>query len=137
MDMAAQAALELALSRPTHKQGEVACFNLVNPRSVPWSELVGAVREFYVSNGGVMETVDMEEWVRELHEVGASKEGSDDVDQYPALRLLDFFQGLASGEQGVKCAFATELAVEKSPAMAKLGPVDGCLMKKWCEGWAF
>ena len=137
VDIAAQAVLELALSRPSHKQGEVACFNLVNPRPVPWSDLVSAVREFYVSSGRVMETVDMEDWVRHLQEVGASKEGSEDVEQYPALRLLDFFQGLANGEQGVQCSFGTGLSVKRSAAMAELAPVDGGLMKKWCEGWEF
>jgi len=79
----------------------------------------------------------MEDWVRHLQEVGASKEGSEDVEQYPALRLLDFFQGLANSEQGVQCSFGTGLSVKRSAAMAELAPVDGGLMKKWCEGWEF
>ncbi|KAK0707252.1 hypothetical protein B0H67DRAFT_612024 [Lasiosphaeris hirsuta] len=135
VDVAAEAVRDLALAGG--KAGEEAeCFNVVNPRAVEWAELVAAVQKFYSAREGrTIEQVSLGEWLDELNRVDATDD-ADKVERFPALKLLDFFQGL-NADGGVEYTFSTDRAVEKSPAMAGSRPIDGGLMEKWLEGWAF
>lgn len=56
------------------------------------------------------------------------------VQHYPALKLLDFFDGLTADKA---LGFATDTVVKRSVSMATMGPVDGVLMQKWLGEWAF
>jgi hypothetical protein len=59
-----------------------------------------------------------------------------DLHDKPALKLLPFFHGLASGE-----AMTAEISVDSSKAasttMASLGAIDGDLIKTWIRQWGF
>lgn len=136
VDVAAQVVRDLAL---VEGQGgrEAECFNVLNPRAVEWTELVAAVQDFYLKReGSTVEQVSLGEWLDELNRVDRTDD-TDKVERYPALKLLDFFQGLNAAGEEMEYTFSTDRAVEKSPAMAGSRPVDGSLMEKWLQGWAF
>ncbi|KAK1754172.1 hypothetical protein QBC47DRAFT_302774 [Echria macrotheca] len=130
VDVAGQAVLELSLQAP-RQLGEVNCFNMVNPRTAKWGDLALEIKQYFNSKGEEMEVVTLQEWMKELKEVGMSKDLGELCHQYPAFKLLDFFQGLENNVG--KLRFATTLAEEYSPTMRKLEATDGNLMRKWLE----
>ncbi|KAK0615346.1 hypothetical protein B0T17DRAFT_620136 [Bombardia bombarda] len=153
VDLAAQAVLDISQSRLEDKQGAsssngstgLECYNLVNPQIGKWSDMVGAVQGFYAREGGdkasAIEVVELVEWLAALEAVGADlgEGGAELVKQYPALKLLDFFQGMAAGEDGdvSKVRFVTDGAVGRSQTMRGLKAVDEEMMGRWLESWGF
>ncbi len=142
VDMAAKVMLELSpLSPKRLEENVMECFNLVNPHSCPWSDLVSVVQEYYAGQGTRLVGVEMDEWLGDLKALDATKD-AEKAENYPALKLLDFFEGVkadgaqADGGQG-GFGFAIERGVERSPAMAGLQPVGESLMRKWLGEWGF
>lgn len=103
--------------------------NLENPHSTTWPDLLPAVRSRFPAHAKV---VPYETWLRALQD-SASNTTEDDVSANPAVKLLDFFEGLAKGE-GMP-DMSTEKTVRKSTTMAALGPVKGEWMRRWMKGW--
>ncbi|KAI6351823.1 hypothetical protein MCOR25_009733 [Pyricularia grisea] len=124
--------LEVAAILPARegwKHENTAYFHGVNPRSSKWSELAPHVRDFYA--GRIKEIVPIEKWV-ELLEQSASD--TKNIEKNPAVKLLDFYQGLL---QSHRLNFDMKRTCELSPTMANLEPVTPELMKNWCRQWEF
>jgi hypothetical protein len=136
--MAAKVMLELSpLAAPTRpNEGAVECFNLVNPKSCQWGALAAVVQRYYAERGTQLVGVGLDEWLDELRAVDARKE-AEKAQDYPALKLLEFFEGMSADSGQGGWGFATERGVERSMAMAGLGPVDEAMMRKWLSEWAF
>ena len=142
VDIAAEAVVDLTLSRldaESQVAGDaLACFNIVNPQVASWSVVADAVRAFYADRYQAdIREVNFDEWLGDLMAVNQSGEGTG-AERYPALKLLDFFQGMG-GESIVhgRYGFATERAVANSTSMSEVARIDDQLMKKWLEGWGF
>lgn len=108
-----------------------AVFHLTNPEKTPWSSLIPAIQEKYP-----VEPVDFGAWVAEPE--GVRNPTSADVASMPALRLLDFYRGLADGSHA---AMTVDLDVQRakgaSATMRVLEPISASLMANWLEQWRF
>jgi len=138
VDVAAQVMVELSFAHRDHESpANVACFNIVNPKTTSWRDLVGSVQDYYKSQGKSLELVPLDDWVDRLERVDVTKE-QNVAQRFPALKLGDFFRGMSDhGSGGMSFAFETELAAKRSPTMSQLAAVDGRLMKKWLADWGF
>ncbi|KAK4194252.1 putative peptide synthetase [Triangularia verruculosa] len=140
-DLAARYIVQLSLSSYHRSTTHVKTFNIVNPHVVPWSFLVPGIQEFY-SPGRKIETIPYADWVAELKRISPTA-ADEQIAQMPALKLLDFFEGLnaaaAESDTGsqAEVRFATGHAVAKSKAMAGLEGINGRMMRKWMDEWRF
>ncbi|MCJ1242991.1 hypothetical protein MMC30_000187 [Trapelia coarctata] len=103
--------------------------NLENPHPTTWQGLLPAVRSRFPADAKV---IPYETWLRALQD-SADSTTEDEVSANPAVKLLDFFEGLAKSE-GVP-EMSTEETARRSEAMAGLGPVEGKWVERWMEGW--
>ena len=72
----------------------------MNPRTTTWAELADAVKEFYGDR--IKNLVSFREWVDALEKSQSVAEGEFvDVDRNPAVKLLDFFQSMKTGNKHV------------------------------------
>ncbi|KAK3900646.1 putative peptide synthetase [Staphylotrichum tortipilum] len=139
VDLAAKAILDLSpLGSPTddRSEGVLRCFNIVNPKPSPWSHLATIVQQYYAEQGLTVAAVSLDEWLEALKAVDETK-AAEHADHYPALKLLDFFEGMKTGSEDGGCGFATEKGVERSATMTQLEPVGEPLMRKWLNEWSF
>lgn len=139
VDIAAKAMLELIPLGLATRSGVafVNCYNVVNPQTTHWSGLVAVMQKYYAERGQKLAGVGFDEWLHELKTVG-SENAADSVEEYPALKLVDFFEGLAfDGVAKGRWGYATKRAIGRSAVMAEMGPVEVCSMQKWLEEWAF
>lgn len=113
-------------------QGNVArVYHAVNPHRTTWSRLLPAIQEHF---GNTLQPVSLQEWVATLGESAISTE---DVSTNPAIRLLDFFQGLLSETQHGQPIFETVETERKSRELAAMEAVKPEWMKLWLEQWNF
>ncbi|GJC82972.1 non-canonical non-ribosomal peptide synthetase FUB8 [Colletotrichum liriopes] len=119
------------IATPVPLQNVNGYFHGVNPRTVPWEKLAEAVKSYYGDN--IKKLVPFKEWVQALEESASS---TDDMDKNPGIKLLDFYQGLASaGGQGVELSM--ERTTKSSKTMREMQAVTPELMQNWCRQWAF
>ncbi|PYI09236.1 NRPS-like enzyme [Aspergillus sclerotiicarbonarius CBS 121057] len=115
--------------RQTQSHTPNAVYHLVNPSKTAWSTLVPAIEARYPG----IEVIPLDTWLDELEAIKSPSES--EVREKPALKLLDFYRGLA-GE-----VLSAEISVERtrggSQTMAGLGAVTPELMGNWLEQWAF
>jgi hypothetical protein len=90
--------------------------NIVNPNPIPWSSLISMLRS---SAGTHVEEVPMTEWVRRLTALADEGLAASEI---PGLRLLGFFERMASEEEGSK-DFETGRSREHSRALRECGAV--------------
>ena len=110
------------------------CFNIVNPKPSPWGHLPAVIKQYHAQWGLTGVGLSLDESPKELRAVDETK-AAEHADHYPALKLLDFFEGMKAWSENGACGFATEKGVEWSATMAGLGPVDEPLMRKWLSEW--
>lgn len=102
-------------------------YHAVNPKVTRWERLVPVIAQ---ALGGV-EVVPLETWVAALRE---SAPRTEDLTVNPAVKILDFYKGLVGGR---RIHLDTKNTVQHSTTLAELEPVDGDMMKRWMEQWAF
>ncbi|WYZ39099.1 hypothetical protein EsH8_III_001013 [Colletotrichum jinshuiense] len=119
------------VAAPVPLQNINGYFHGVNPRTVPWEELAGAVKSFYGDR--IKKVVPFGEWLRALEDSASS---TDDMDKNPGIKLLDFYRGLSlGGEHGVE--FAMDRTMRSSKTMKEMQAVTPALMQNWCRQWGF
>lgn len=109
----------------------------VNPTPAKWALLAEGVREFYGPER-IRKLAPLPEWVEAL-ERSAAEMGAveDQVERNPAVKLLDFYHGLAAGATTSPRAYELARTVGISPAFARLEAVTPELMVNWCRQWGF
>lgn len=115
------------------RSGQPQTFNLVNPHRAEWSVLLSVVQERWG-----LKAVTFEEWVQKLSAMEAS--GNMDFDSLPALKMLDFFAGMANDLKDTSnrtLDFVTENGQRASKAMADISPIDARALNIWLDQWAF
>lgn len=114
-------------------------FHVVNPRPVSWSADVAAdVVRSYPEDKKVR-AVTFEQWVEALRASEEDGEGEPDVTRNPAIRLLDFYAGIArtAADDGKKdeVVLLSEASREASETLRGLGPVNRDWLETWMVQW--
>ncbi|KAG6072626.1 putative NRPS-like protein biosynthetic cluster [Claviceps sp. LM218 group G6] len=117
-------------------------FHLVNPHRARWEDMAVAIQDVYRES--IHRLVSFEEWLQALEDAAsaaASAEGKLDldVDENPAIKLLDTFRGFVQAKRAGQghLVYETKRLVKQSRTAAEMGPVDGELMRRWCRQWNF
>jgi hypothetical protein len=112
-------------------------YHLVNPQASSWKKLVPVVQDYYSNRSSIqgsdIKSVPFDEWVQKL--AGSASKSNGDIEVNPAVKLLDFYQGLSQGSLAV--TLDTEKTKQMSESLRKLERVDPQWMKLWLEQWAF
>ncbi|KAL4807921.1 hypothetical protein BDV18DRAFT_168140 [Aspergillus unguis] len=128
VDTLAQIMIELLESRSSTEPS--AFFHLMNPFKTSWSSIVPAVKEAYN-----IPAIPITEWIKELSDI--TNPSDEDIRQKPALKLLDFYRGLAHGEGMLSAEIDTSKTRAASRTMAGLQPIGEDLMRNWIRQWGF
>ena len=106
-------------------------YHAVNPHPIPWCDLLPAILDYFGEPR--LQLVSFHEWCASLE---ASAKGTPDLRLNPAVKLLAFFQSMAS-HAGTKPIFETKLTKGVSYTHAQLQPVNQEWMKIWLAQWGF
>ncbi|KAJ5784570.1 acetyl-CoA synthetase-like protein [Penicillium pulvis] len=106
-------------------------FHALNKNVTDWPNLLPTLRGFYGER--IQRIVPLKEWVDALEK---SQVHAGDVEQNPAVKLLDTFRAAAAGT-GSAYSFATTRTEEYSSTMRQMEAVSPQLMRHWCEQWKF
>jgi thioester reductase-like protein len=126
VDSAATAVVNIMQHDFHVNENGMQCYNMVNPRAIPWSELVGAVKTWC---GEAAQIVSLSDWVTRLKELEGGDPGA--IARLPALKMLAVYEGLAN--RGPTYSYRMEKTLNASESMAKLGPIDVPLLQAWLE----
>lgn len=116
-------------------------YHAVNPQATTWAELAPAVQQFY-GKDRIARLVSFAEWVDLLAKSQGDTEGSGearDLDRNPAVKLLDFYRGMAAAHEAGRSpvVFDVDRAKARSPAIRTAQAVTPELMVHWCKQWGF
>ncbi|KAF2859785.1 acetyl-CoA synthetase-like protein [Piedraia hortae CBS 480.64] len=135
LDDAGKTVVEVALARQREvAAGGAPCSvaHLTNPRTIKWERLAPAVAAHIEKmTGKSVEVMSFEQWLSKLREVQTTTE---DAKRVPAVKLRDFYEGLAFSEGGLP-PLATERTVRISPTLGSMKAVDEELMTRWMQSW--
>lgn len=155
IDLLAKVILDLAVGGPSlqlngaMKSGStpVKVYHPHNPQRTTWSALLPSVQKsMSAAMGRDIEVVSFASWIEKVKaasqsvlENTASKNGTgaQTVSAVPAVKLLDFYEGLLKSPATGKSVapLETKLAECGSETLRKTGPITPQLMDKWVEGW--
>ncbi|KAK7745196.1 putative NRPS-like protein biosynthetic cluster [Diatrype stigma] len=108
-------------------------YHAVNPRQTTWAQLLPTVARHLEAPETKIQIVPLEEWVEALR-VSASQDP--DVARNPAVKILDFYEGLI-GKGADMLRLDTKNAVGTSSALRDVGPVSDRWMENWLRQWGF
>lgn len=112
------------------REGGARVFNLVNPSPVQFGSLVPIIKKRL---GAGVEIVSFDAWVQALEQL--DREDEEALERYPALKILEFFQGLRRGGDQGGLEFVTERSVGASQAMRDMEPINVEMIERWMRGW--
>ncbi|KAJ5317676.1 NRPS-like enzyme [Penicillium antarcticum] len=136
IDTAAQAITQIVQSQSQARNPELEVFHIVNPQTTKWERLAATV-----ARACGAEVLPLKEWVANLQKISqqaSSEKSHDDLQNIPALQLLDFFSGLVSHQgQGGQVHPHVEVSNAQihSAAMRKMNAVNEKLMDIWLQQW--
>ncbi|KAL8732909.1 MAG: hypothetical protein Q9166_002510 [cf. Caloplaca sp. 2 TL-2023] len=132
IDILADIIMDLALiGSPVKGDAGVQVYHAVNPSATTWDALLPSVQ----SRMHPMPTiVSLGKWVAELRAKARTDLGARDLQDIPAIKLVESYEGLMDegSEMGV---LATEKTLRASHTIRDLGPVTGNWMTKWMDQW--
>ncbi|CAG8396619.1 unnamed protein product [Penicillium salamii] len=130
VDITAKVITDIVRSRRATQDDErCAAFHIVNPETADWQSLLPAVIEYFDA-----EPVPLTQWTQTLESFVSPTEM--DLQDKPALKILDFFRTIAMGDESGPWTETTK-AQEASNALRQLEAVDASLVKNWMEQWGF
>lgn len=115
--------------RATQDAERCAAFHIVNPKTANWQSLLPAVIDDFDGH-----MVPLTRWIQTLESFVNPTEM--DLQDKPALKILDFFRTIAMGHESGPWTETTK-AQEASNTLRRLEAVDASLMKNWMEQWDF
>lgn len=116
--------------RATEDITRIAAFHLVNPHTSSWESLIPVIQKYYNAD-----VVDIHDWMAALEAFSNPTDG--DLQDKPALKIIDFYRGLASSHGTFTSMMETAKTQSASKAMRVLGPIDGAIMENWIKQWQF
>ncbi|TKA66330.1 hypothetical protein B0A49_08047 [Cryomyces minteri] len=126
------AAIILEIVHDRARSNELGIFNLVNPHPTTWEPLVGPVMK---RAGPHSRLVPTQQWVDALRQSDASD--PEETKAKPALKILDFFDGIAKADDKAALRYRTENGAAASRRMKDLSAVRPEWMERWLDQWAF
>ncbi|KAI9811859.1 MAG: putative NRPS-like protein biosynthetic cluster [Pycnora praestabilis] len=108
-------------------------YNLVNPKTTDWASLVPTIQNYFAEPTTV--AIPLADWVDLLQSLDASDK--QELETKPALKILDFFEGLERASAKEKLAYDTTHGRTTSRTMAELAPVSPEAMEVWLDQWKF
>ena len=140
VDVAARCIGEVLLCRSRggeeeERKDNYAVHNIVNPSSVPWSDLIPMLERS--ANAPTLEVVSMTAWVARLSALSTNLS----PDELPGLKLLQFFENMAleeetEGKKGGKGrVFKTEKTRAVSKALGECRPFSMEWLQRNFEVW--
>lgn len=114
-----------------HRDDLPSVYHVSSPGSIEWKALAPIVVKRL---GDSVKVVAWDEWMEALRQSGRNV-GTQGVLQNPALKLLDFLEGLSQHAEWPE--LSVERTLEKSPSMAQLEPKYGDWMNIWMDQWGF
>lgn len=109
-------------------------YNLVNPSEGSWSSLVPSITNYLSSTNTnqKLEPVSFQAWLKALQ---ASATQTDEVRKNPAVKILDFYEGMNGG--GDEAKLETEQTVASSRVMRDMTAVGPEWMETWLRQWGY
>lgn len=117
--------------KPSPSSGLPRVYHTVNPSVTTWAALLPDVQ---AELGPEVTIVPFAEWVKQLRASSAASTVAQDFSVNPALKLLDFYEGLMDAESTPPRLETVKTELE-SPLLTQVGPVKGTWMKKWIKQW--
>ena len=135
VDKLSKILIEVLVSSSTESQETVAkrgtlVYHITNPNATSWSSIAPSILDLYPKGSGV-KPVSFEEWIQKLEQ---SIDKELDVEQNPAIKLLEFYQGVAKAEQGPR-VLSSEKAEQASETLRSMGAVDKGWASIWMQQW--
>ncbi|KAF2875490.1 hypothetical protein BDV95DRAFT_561998 [Massariosphaeria phaeospora] len=132
VDILARSVVELATSSTPEEAGATV-YHAVNPQRTSWKELL-PVFAHCLQTDKEIQIVPFAEWAHALRESASTTE---DINENPAIKLLDFFAGVASKAEGEATILETRKTVCVSSSLAGLEAVQEEWVENWMKQWAF
>ncbi|KAF2446773.1 NRPS-like enzyme [Karstenula rhodostoma CBS 690.94] len=139
VDLLSKVLLELGTgSSPKTSNNGAEVFNLLNPKTTSWKELIPAVVSGVEKHTGkVLGVVPAGDWLEKLQEVVDNFSGDDAADlvrKYPAVRLQEFYEArLLASEKAIK--WDLDRATSHSATLNSMPAIGGDWVEKWVERW--
>lgn len=133
VDLLGRVIVELASHPASDTRVGADVFHVVNPNQTGWSKLISTVARHLDLSGERIQSIPLEKWVQALRE-SASK--TDDVAVNPATELLEFFEDMLQASEK-PTILDIQRAINCSPPLAGVGPVQDEWMENWMRQWAF
>ncbi|KAJ7052229.1 putative aminoadipate reductase [Mycena amicta] len=119
-----QAIVDIALT----EDEQPFAVNLVHPRPVVWDAVMGAMAQV-----AQLPLIPITEWVGQV-ERRANNASVEDMEKFPAIKLLDFLKTAIGGSGNVQ--FSTTQAQRVSQTMADLRPLSADDATRWMGYWS-
>ena len=129
VDLLSTALVELTL---LPRKGSARVYHAVNPRSCGWKTLLPTIRDLL--GAGKVEIVPFGEWVEALRKSAPETFKKQDFEQNPAIKLLDFFEGLPSAKMPRLSTVETQ---KRSRTLREMGAIEPTDMERWMRQWGF
>ncbi|VUC37214.1 unnamed protein product [Clonostachys rosea] len=115
-------------------------FNLINPHTLSWGELVPVVVDALEDNSSAPGTkgvrrVSGTDWVKLLSSSVQEISAESNDDENPAASLLEFFQETFGQASHKGRDWATQNAAETSCALRELGIIRQEWLRRWVDNW--
>ena len=128
VDVLADALTEALLPSPSSEIETLRYMHFVNPRKTYWKDMASLVAPKIDSS---LEVVPLADWIDSL---AALSDKSADVDSVPALKLLDFLQGMSEETVGAP-TYSTKSAQVASRSLREVAAVSVAWMECWLSQW--
>jgi thioester reductase-like protein len=102
---------------------QIRFYNLVNPVTTPWSEVVPSVQNWC---GKTITRTTLKEWTETLRN---QSQGQNDPQLQPVLRLLSFFEFIS--ERGPAHGYAQENLLKVCGNTVDIRPIDAKVLEVW------
>ncbi|MCJ1394676.1 hypothetical protein MMC18_007556 [Xylographa bjoerkii] len=107
-------------------------YNLVNPKCTPWRDVI---QWFQASMRSQSRIFPLADWIDTLRESDTSD--MEEVSSIPALKILDFYEGLQQRATEAGIRYDTTHAQSVSPTFADLSAVNAEWVRIWLDQWKF
>jgi hypothetical protein len=108
-------------------------YHVINPRTVSWRDLVPTIQAFYSTPSSPIAAVPFPKWLAELRKVRV--DDREEVARKPAVKLLDFYEGLEMGEGLPR--METQRTEGVSKCLRGMRAVDREVVGNWLAQWGF
>ena len=129
VDLLSTALVELTLL-PRKESAKV--YHAVNPRSCSWQSLLPTIRDLLDAER--IDIVPFSEWVEALRKSAPETFEKQDFEKNPAIKLLDFFEGLPRANMPRLSTIETQ---KRSKVLRELRAVEAEDMERWMQQWGF